>query len=225
MIPTYTIDGYEVAYASYQQDSNPNFILFWGANYEYLFNALNTDPRVDTYLNTYGQTIRPWRPDYHKWDDVNSVWILDQEQYIPKLIEQLEIHREMRLQESSLVYMTWDEGGPNEEVLGCRTDQRTLTVAARKAGNAEHKIASETDLVNFVFADHEKKTDSNAAVRAGCRDVDTAFLQAFSIKLDDVEQKHFDAFKHVLEVHSATPFTDITFEDPKEAYDDYIANN
>lgn len=123
------------------------------------------------------------------------------DEYMRKVIKE---HRDTMINSGTLVYLTYDESGPNEESLGLYSDQRTLEAIGRKT-----KVAVLRDdpsySVNYKFADF---TPSGVG-DAGYRDVDTSFIQNFYIQLDEINQKHFDAERTVLENHQTSAYDDV----------------
>ena len=157
---SYTYGSYTFSYATYQSDNNPNLIVFWGEDYQYVTDKIVSDPMVDYYINTLGLEVRLFRPLYTKWDDVNLEQVVDNEQYTPPLKAALSTYRDAKILEQTMVIRTW-----NSENLGLVADARTIEAVGRKANLSGYKKQSETDSVNFKFSQYTESDISDAGFR------------------------------------------------------------
>lgn len=187
------------------------------ANGDWMDAAETTPQRAQ--MITIGLPERPWNPtwnvapDYHVWDEIEEAWVVDYEVFNPLLKNVLKLRRDAKIQDEGLA-----EVELNSEMLGLRTNTRSLEAMARKSILAPVRN-DPLHTTNFKF---ETFTPVDG-LDAGYREVDDAFCQQMYLAMDAVNQKHFDAEKFVLDTHLVTPFA--TIEDAEVAFDDYLANN
>lgn len=154
---------------------------------------------------------------YYVFDDDLVEWVYSHELFNAELFDTLDQHRDFYISQVSEVSLTWDSGGPNEEVLTLLSDNRTMEAVGRKCIVAP--IKDEVFTVNYKFHGYTPRNIFDV----GYREVTTDFLQDFYVLMDAENQKYFDAEKYILSVHEATPYTEV-YEATVD-YDNYILNN
>ncbi len=170
---------------------------------------------------TCGAFIRPWQPaPYYVWEgieDGEGEWEIDYELFNPMMFDALKMHRDDSINGESVVTLTFDDGGEDEEVLRLHPNARTMEAVGRKTVVAPI-VNNESTTVNYKFSSFT----SFGVTDRGYREVNTGFLQDFYKALDASNQKNFDAEKFVLETHDGTPYTSI--EAALVAFDIYLAS-
>jgi len=209
----------ECDYGVWANLEQTSIMLYLTAGGTYQIYEVQTELWEDATINT-GMPIRPFQlSQYHTvWDDVNNEWDVDYTAFTPALAFAVKLRRDQLLQTASNVTLTYDVGGPNEEVLGVETNDRTMEAIGRKSRLAP--VNNDGGPVKFKFAIYTP-VDGNDV---GYRSVPTSFIQEMDSALDHRHQVHFDAEENVMQVvHVATPYEFI--QDGLDDLEEYVANN
>lgn len=213
---TVYIGGWDIEYA----------VLAWSESDEKYMHDLmigtNAYARLDEYHPLWteyiGSALYPPRPaqpsQWHTiWDDVNNKW-LPNSLFDAALITHMRTYRRNKANNAPAITRTFDEGGPNEEVLGIKPNDDSLLAVMMKGKKPEWNQDAETVMFRF------ETFTSVDAMDIGNRVVPFGFLQDFYDEMDDVNQSYRDAEEATLRLHLSTPFDD--FEAAEAHFDGII---
>lgn len=221
---SYTIGTYniEAAHLFWQDAGEPSygkyavlFIVGGGQVHAYEGDSLWDD------MITSGIPLRPVPPTHlHEYDDIEGKWVVPIENlssYHSFIINEIREYRRTRTILSPDVKKIFDEGGTNEEELGIKPDDDSLTAVLKKAKKSEWNTSATEVMFRFNSFTPKGATD------IGNRIVPIGFLQEFYDEMDNVNQSYRDAEEAVLSTHGNVEIFNSP-EDAKQAFDDYINN-
>lgn len=171
---------------------------------------------IGDYYDLVNDILYPKPGQYYYFDILVPGWVFDNTTFTTDLITEIRAYRREKSNEADPVVRTFDEGGPNEEELGIRPDDDSITAVLKKAKKSEWEMSAETVMFRFESFTSKGSTD------IGNRIVTIGFLQEFYGEMDDVNQSYRDAEEYVLQYHASNPFSSI--EDAKTHFDTYMSS-
>lgn len=180
------------------------FITFGGSIYhDMIFSFYHGTPAWEHFIDSGLITVRPVRPAYHSWDDVNEEWFVDPVFFNPAMLTKLDTLRDAELVKPTM--FTLDSTN-----FWIKNDQRTQNAIAAY----DRAVAKENDEEYEVYF-YAKDGDG-----AGANNIDV-LLKGADIQYIDKEltrrMKHiFNAHKAVRDAHAVEMFTSL--EDVETAF-------